>query len=192
IRTPSRCSASSSARARSPAIPGSTSALSVISMPRRSGGSPVSSRIRRVVPRKTAGGELLGGDVHPRDRRLGDGELVSPSDRLGASFTEGERAELDNESGSFGDRNEAGRRDVAARRRGPAKECLDADDVATEQIDQRLVVEAELATLEREPQLVLDPEELSQLPRHLVLEELMVPAASFLRRVHRNVGVANQ
>ena len=59
-------------------------------------------------------------------------------------------------------------------------------------VDLRLVVHAELAALEPEPQLVLEPEQLAELACHVVLEDLVPAAAGLLGRVHRDVGVADQ
>ena len=71
-------------------------------------------------------------------------------------------------------------------------ERLDADDGVRVEVDQRLVVDAELAALEAEPKLVLEAEQLAELARHPVLVELVAAAAGLLRRVHGDVRVADQ
>ena len=58
--------------------------------------------------------------------------------------------------------------------------------------DLRLVVDAELAALQAEPELVLEPEQLAELAGHLVVEHLVAAAAALLGRVHRDVGVPDQ
>ena len=60
------------------------------------------------------------------------------------------------------------------------------------EVDLRLVVDCELAALEAEPELVLEPEQLAELAGHLVVEELVAAAPGLLGGVHRDVRVADQ
>ena len=50
----------------------------------------------------------------------------------------------------------------------------------------------ELAALEPEPQLVLEPEQLAELARHVEAEDLVAAAAGLLGGVHGDVGLADQ
>src|SRR5439155_13341997 len=79
-----------------------------------------------------------------------------------------------------------------AARRVPAEQRLDADHVSVLEVDLGLVVEGELAPLQAEPELVLEPEQLSELPGHVVAEELEAAAPCLLGRVHRDVCVPEQ
>ena len=116
--------------------------------------------------------------------------VAAASGGLPARLAQHELAERQDQPGRLGDRDEARRAGRAAGRRGPAQERLDADDLADVEVDLRLVVDGELAALEAEPQLVLEPEQLAELAGHLVAEDLVAAAAGLLGRVHRDVGVA--
>src|SRR5439155_12630059 len=112
--------------------------------------------------------ELLSGQVDPGDEPFREGRIREPPRGLGARFVEHELAERDDEPSRLRGGNELGGRNGAPRRRVPPQERLDADDLGGVERDLGLVVEAELATLEREPQLVLEAEELSELASHVV------------------------
>ena len=63
---------------------------------------------------------------------------------------------------------------------------------AAGEVDQRLVVQGELAALERAPQVGLGREAAAHALGHLRAEELVVGAPRLLGVVHRRVGVAHQ
>jgi hypothetical protein len=67
--------------------------------------------------------------------------VLGPFGRVGASPAQHEVAERRDETGLLGERNELGRRDVAARRVRPAQQRLEADDVVRFEVDERLVVD---------------------------------------------------
>ena len=60
------------------------------------------------------------------------------------------------------------------------------------QVDDRLVLEEELAALERAVDVVLEAQPLAQLLLHARLEHDVAPLAGGFRVVHRDVGVAQQ
>jgi hypothetical protein len=66
----------------------------------------------------------------------------------------------------------------------PAQQRLGADDRPRVERDLGLVVDGELVALERQPQLVLEPEQLA----HLVAEDLGAAGAGLLGGVHGDVG----
>ena len=193
IRTPRSCSSCSSARARSPAAPRPRSRSR---SPRCRGSSRAAPRTR--APRCTsvvdpAGGQLLAGHVDPRGERLGQ-HSVSRHCAVWAQASRSTKSPsgMIRPVASATGMNSSG---VTSPRVGecPAQQRLDADDRARcRAIDLGLVVDAELVPLEAEPQLVLEPEQLAELARHVVVEHLVAAAPRFLRRVHRHVGVANQ
>jgi hypothetical protein len=53
-------------------------------------------------------------------------------------------------------------------------------------------MEDELAPLEPQPELVLQPQQLAELAGHVVVKELEAPTPGLLGGVHRNVGVADE
>ena len=88
--------------------------------------------------------------------------------------------------------NELRRRQHALVRLRPAQQRLGSLDARRGQVDQRLVVQDELAALERAPQLGLRREAMADALGHLGIEELVVGAPGFLGVIHRGVGVAHQ
>ncbi len=74
----------------------------------------------------------------------------------------------------------------------PAQQRLHADDLPAVDVDLGLVVELEVLVLERGAQLALERQQLAELERHVVLEDLVMAAAGVLGGVHRDVRVANE
>src|SRR5262249_9672588 len=132
------------------------------------------------------------GEVHPCDELLGKEAFSTPLRRLGAGLAQNELAEAQDQPGRLGYANEPVRRHEPSARRIPAYERLDADDFAVLQIDLRLIMQCELAALKPEPQLVFEPEQLAELARHVVMEELESPATGFFGGVHRDVRVSEE
>src|SRR5579862_3312165 len=62
-------------------------------------------------------------------------------------------ADVEDEVGLLGERDELRRRDVAVPRKPPAQQRLGADDLAVAQIHFRLIADLELIALERAAQL---------------------------------------
>ena len=74
----------------------------------------------------------------------------------------------------------------------PPHERLEALDAASPEVDDRLVVQGELAADQRPPEVGLHLEELERAPVHRRLEHDALALAVGLRRVHRGVRVADQ
>ena len=73
----------------------------------------------------------------------------------------------------------------------PAHQRLDAEDLAAGELDDRLVVHAQLAPLQGAPQLVLDAQRRHGALVHRGVED-RVPAAAHLGPVHRGVRVSQK
>ena len=119
-------------------------------------------------------------------------DMLGPARRLRARLADHPRADRDDQPGVLGDRDELDRRDQPARRMVPADQRLERADAVVLEVEQGLVVELELAALEREPQVGF---ELPPLLRSLVeafLEEGVGAAARFLGAIEREVGVAQK
>src|SRR5262249_20269970 len=117
--------------------------------------------------------ELAAGEVDPRHEAFGDVAAPAPLGRLGTGLAENEGPALAEQAVRAGDRNEAAGGGEAAGRRVPAHKGLGADDRSVRELHRRLVVDGELAAVETEPQVVLEADELSELARHLVVENLV-------------------
>ena len=77
----------------------------------------------------------------------------------------------DDQLGFLGQRDEVDRQDEAAARVLPARKRLEADDALRPEVEDRLVVHAELVALEREPELRLDVESLARVAAAEGIEE---------------------
>ena len=121
MRTPSAFSRRSSARPRSKS---SISTPSVISSSSRPGCRPVSSRIECTRLDQIA--------VHELRRRQVDRDLqrLWPGCRFPAGLAQNPFAHLDDQAALLGERNEIAGRHEAADRMDPARQRLEADDVA--------------------------------------------------------------
>ena len=190
--TPSRCSDCSSSRARSPAAPPCTIAVSVTSSPSRRARQACLGQRAAYECVDPACRELHAREVDPRHEALGQQALGLPPHGLLAGLAQGELTELHDHAGGLGCRDELSRRDGAARRRGPAQQGLDTHDRSAHDLDLRLVVEREFVALQSESELVLEAERLPELARHLTAEDLVAAAARLLGGVHGDVGAADQ
>ena len=98
--------------------------------------------------------ELASRDVDAHVHRAG--VQLAESRRLGTCLREHPLAQTDDEAGLFGKRDELAGRELAGDWMLPADERLVAHDLAALEIDDRLVVESELAAGDSLPQLA-DP-----------------------------------
>ena len=100
-------------------------------------------------------------------------------------------ADVQDEVGFLGERNEMRGRDVAVPGQPPAQQGLGADDAAVAQVDFRLVADIELVALQRAAQLALQHQPLDRRGVHLRGVEGEGVAAVLLGVVHGRVGVAD-
>ena len=91
----------------------------------------------------------------------------------------------------LGDRDEFGRRDLAALRMRPAAERLDADHRLAAVVDDRLIGDPQLVLLDRGAQVVLDQLALEQIVVHRGVVDAGAVAAFVLGAIERHVGVAH-
>ena len=82
------------------------------------------------------------------------------------------------------------RRDETADRVLPAHERLEADDPVRGQVDQRLVVDPQLAALDRPPEVVLHVDPVHRLVGHRGLEDGVPAGRVGLGPDHRDLGLA--
>jgi hypothetical protein len=135
--------------------------------------------------------ELADRDVDGHLDRVGDAR-GRPGHRLPAGLLDHPAAERHDQPGALGDRDEIERRDQPAGRVLPADQRLEADHPVAGQLDGRLVVQLELAALQRQPQVGLELEPLDQPGEHLRVVAGVAAAAGRLGLVHGQVGVAHQ
>ena len=159
---------------------------SVISSSSRCAGRPDAASALTTVCTQIVALELHRRDV---DR---DPDVVRPVRRLGAGRPQHPFAERIDQAGLLRDRNELGRRDHAALGMVPAQQRLAADDPVVADVDQRLVVQLELAAHERLAQVDLQRAARLHARVHLRLEEAVGAAAVGLGAVQRHVGVLQQ
>ena len=140
------------------------STLSVISSVSSRGSRPVSSSTAATVA-------AMPGEATWRGERLTEtlsGRVARgvPARRLGAGDAQHALADGEDRAGLLGDRDELAGRDEPALGVVPARQRLDADDLAAVERDDRLVVGDQLvAELERAAQVVLDPQASLAWPR---------------------------
>ena len=84
------------------------------------------------------------------DSTCGAMPSVMPKLELAACLLEHPMAERQHRAGPLGDRNEGGGREQAARLVVPPDQRLEPDDASRGELDLRLVVELELALLQRD------------------------------------------
>src|SRR5947208_15870851 len=128
------------------------------------------------------------------DRRNvdGDANVLGPMRGLSAGLAHDPGTDRDDEPGVLGDRHEIRRRNLPARRMVPANQSLERADAVLFEVEQRLVVKLELASLDGEAQVGL---ELAALLRALVqalLEEGERAAARLLGAIQCEVRVSQQ
>ena len=101
-------------------------------------------------------------------------------------------ADVEDEVGLLGQRDELRGRDVAVPGQAPAQQRLGADDPAVAQVDLGLVLDHQLVALERAAQLALEHQPLDRGGVHLRGVEGEGVAAVLLGVVHGRIGVADQ
>src|ERR1035437_6534626 len=110
-----------------------------------------------------------------------------PSHRFCASLAQDPLAQRDDEADLLGQWNEVGRQNHAALGMMPMQQGLEATDVATLQIDHRLIVEFELVGF---PEFELECAAQLDAPIHFWFEKVKAPAAIRLGTVQCHVCVA--
>ena len=115
-----------------------------------------------------------------------------PRGDLTAGLLERPLADRHDEAGLLGQVDELVRADEPALRVLPAQECLEAGDPPLLQLDDRLVVQAQLAALERAVQVVAGAQVADGAVVRLDRVELGASAPGLLGAVHGGVGVAEQ
>ena len=165
------------------------SMLSVSSSSSSAGARPVSPSTRSIMPIRSFcrnwRADRLTAIRNPGMPRL-------PRLRLRARLAQHPFAERNDQARVLGDRDELRRRHQPLVRLRPAQQRFGAADAPRGEVDQRLVVQHELAVLERAPQVGLGREAAAHALGHLRAEELVVGAARLLGVIHRGVGVAHQ
>src|ERR1039457_3421158 len=117
-------------------------------------------------------------------------ERERPSHRFCASLAQDPFAQRDDEADLRGQWNEVGRQNHAALGMMPMQQSLEATDVATLQIDHRLIVEFELVLAEGFTELELEYAAQLDAPIHFWFEKVKAPAAIRLGTVQCHVCVA--
>ena len=115
-----------------------------------------------------------------------------PSPALAAGFAHDPGADLDDEPGFVGQRNEAVRRHDAALRMLPAQQRLDAGRAAGHAIQDGLVVQEQLAALHGVPQVRFQHQLLGRAGAHFARVVTHAVAAGALRAGHRRLGIHDQ
>ena len=115
-----------------------------------------------------------------------------PAPDLGAGGAQDPGADRHDQAGLLGQRDELGRRHQPEIGVEPAQQRLDAEHRPVGEADLGLVVDHELAVLERLPQPALQHQPLERRRVHVVGVELVVVAALLLRARQRVVGVLDQ
>lgn len=133
-------------------------------------------------------GELAGGEVHGHPHRWPIGRERSPANGLGHRFVEHPRAEGTHQPGFFGDLDELRRGQQATRRVLPAHQGFHPADATGGQLHARLVVHAQLASLDAVAQLAEQPETVDRRVDACAVVNLPAVAAARLGPVHGDVG----
>src|SRR5207237_535890 len=102
------------------------------------------------------------------------------------------RTDRDNQPGILGDGNEIGWRNEAAGRVTPADQRLERADAVLLEVKQRLVVELELAALDRQPKVGLKLAADLRAFVEALLEERESAAAGLLGAVEGKIGAAEK
>ena len=136
--------------------------------------------------------ELAGGEVHAHRQRRPVAHLGPPAGRLRAGLAQHPGADPDDQAALLGQGDELAGRDQAALRVLPAHQGLDAAAAAIRERHQPLVVQAQLASVERALERSLGPQALEHAVAHRLVEQLVARAAQVLGAVHRGVRVLEQ
>jgi hypothetical protein len=115
-----------------------------------------------------------------------------PCARLPASFAQHPLPDGHDQARLLGDRDEPGRRDQAEPRVHPPDQRLHPANIAALHVDARLVVQHELALLDRPSKVALEGDVLRRLRVHVRRKEAVGVPPRLLRVVHRHVRVAQQ
>ena len=127
--------------------------------------------------------ELQRRDVHR------DGQ-VRPGPAVEAGAAQHPFAQIDDQAGVLGDRNELRRRDLADCRMVPARQRLDADDLFAARIHDRLIGCGEPIVLDGVEQVAFEELAVGQVGVHGRVVDAGAVAALVLGAVERHVGVA--
>jgi hypothetical protein len=122
----------------------------------------------------------------------GHADVVGPGGGIGAGPAQDQRTDRIDQTGLLCHRNEFSRRDHAPFRIGPAHQGLEPCDPAGAQVDQRLIVRPQHATVDCRPQLGLDPPPLLGAGVHAFFEEAVVPPRLPFGARQRHIGVLEQ
>ena len=127
-------------------------------------------------------------ELHRRDVDR-EADIVRPGRGLDAGRGQHPLAELVDQAGLLGDRDEFGRRDHAALRMAPAQQRLAAGDPVVLQVEAGLIINLEAAVDDGLAQVHLQDAAGADLGVHVGLEEAMGAAAGGLGGVHRQIGI---
>ena len=154
------------------------------------GSSPLSWSTVPHVPGQVRRRQLASGEVdrHPQ----GSTERRRPAGHLGRGLDERPATQADDVSGLLGHRHEDGRGDRAQDRVVPPGQCLEADHLLGAEVDDRLVVQGELAALEGAAEPVGHLVALGEPGAHRRVEDLDPVASRGLRLVHGGVRLADE
>ena len=119
----------------------------------------------------------------------GDGQ-ARPGAAVEAGAAQHPFAQIDDQAGMLGDRNELRRRDLADGRMVPARQRLDADDLFAAGIHDRLVGGGEAVVLDGVEQVAFEELSVGQVGVHRRVVDAGAVAALVLGAIERHVGVA--
>ena len=137
-------------------------------------------------------GELPRGQVHAHREVLRGREAPLPVAQLVARRLEDPAPDRQDQPCLLRHGDEREWRHEAARRVGPAQESLHAQDLARQQVHQRLVVEPQLRPLDRPPQVVLQGDPVQRLDVHLGIEQHDLADRVGLRAVEGDLGLLEE
>ena len=135
--------------------------------------------------------ELAGREVHREGEVVVDASLQDPVPALGQHGAEDERADVVDEVGGLGDRDEHVGWHGTASRIGPSEEGLRSPDAAVSEVELGLVVHRQRMSGERVSEALADLEHLGGAPVQLVLERDRSALGLCLGLVHRGVRFAD-
>ena len=136
--------------------------------------------------------------VHELRRRQIDRDLqrLRPGRRLAAGLAQDPLAHLDDQAAFLRERNEFARRDEAAHRMHPARQRLEADDLALATVWRamrlRLIMQRQFAVLDRDRQILVQHAAVADLLVHLRLENADRAARFLLGAEQRRAGIGQQ
>ena len=156
---------------------------SVISSSSRLAGEAGFGQRRHHLQRQRAAPELNRRDVD------GEADVAGPACGFPAGGVQHPFAELVDQAGVLGQRDELGGRNHAALRMAPAHQRLAAGDRVGLQVDAGLVVDLEAAVDQRLAQIDFQAAAGADLGLHVGFEEAIGAAAGGLGRIHRQIRV---